>query len=153
MKSRTSIPFGGVVARWETRQSRMSTNNPPRGDRSAGFYIKIYFNWILIDSGLKLLLYGTRIRINYSSPGNIWKFDVYNFLISWKYWKSGFSNFLVAWKYWKLDFSNFLVAWKYWNSEFFNFLISWKYSTVRSILSRIPEIVDRTIHISVLSWK
>ena len=26
-------------------------------------------------------------------PGNIWKFDFYNFLISWKYWKSDFSNF------------------------------------------------------------
>ena len=23
-------------------------------------------------------------------PGNIWKFDFYNFLISWKYWKSHF---------------------------------------------------------------
>ena len=37
-----------------------------------GFQLKSYiFNWILIDSGLKLLLYGTRIRINYSPPGNI----------------------------------------------------------------------------------
>ena len=32
----------------------------PKGDRSAGFYIELHiFNWILIDSGLKLLLYGT----------------------------------------------------------------------------------------------
>ena len=30
-----------------------------------------YFDWIFIDSGLKLLLYGTRIRINYCPPGNI----------------------------------------------------------------------------------
>ena len=28
-----------------------------------------------------------------SYPGNIWKFDFYNFLISWKYWKSDFSDF------------------------------------------------------------
>ena len=28
-----------------------------------------------------------------SYPGNRWKFDFYNFLISWKYWKSSFSNF------------------------------------------------------------
>ena len=28
-----------------------------------------------------------------SYPGNRWKFDCYNFLISWKYWKSSFSNF------------------------------------------------------------
>ena len=28
-----------------------------------------------------------------SYPGNRWKFDFYNFLISWKYWKSDFSNF------------------------------------------------------------
>ena len=25
-----------------------------------------------------------------SYPGNRWKFDFYNFLISWKYWKSSF---------------------------------------------------------------
>ena len=50
---------------------------------------------------------------------------------------------------------------------FFNFLTSWKYWIVRSIyqsypgnigscdpyISPILEIVDRTIHISVLSWK
>ena len=36
---------------------------------------------------------------------------------------------------------------------FFNFLISWKYWIVRSILSPILEIVDRTIHILILSWK
>ena len=62
-----------------------------------------------------------------SYPGNIWKFDFYNFLISWKYWKSDFLNFLISWKYWKLDFSNFLVAWKYWKSIFSNFLVAWKY--------------------------
>ena len=28
-----------------------------------------------------------------SYPGNRWKFDFYNFLISWKYWKSDFPNF------------------------------------------------------------
>ena len=27
------------------------------------------------------------------NPGNIWKFDFYNFLISWKYCKSHCSNF------------------------------------------------------------
>ena len=31
----------------------------------------LYFHWILINSGLKLLLYGPRIRINHSPPGNI----------------------------------------------------------------------------------
>ena len=36
------------------------------------FKLKSYiFNWTLIDSGLKLLLYGTRLRINYCPPGNI----------------------------------------------------------------------------------
>ena len=33
--------------------------------------IVLFFNWILIDSVLNLLLYGPRIRINYCSPGNI----------------------------------------------------------------------------------
>ena len=74
-----------------------------------------------------MLLYGTRLRINYSSPGNIWKLDFFNFLISWKYWKSGFSDCLVSWKYWKSGFSNFLVAWKYWKLKFSNFLVAWKY--------------------------
>ena len=26
-------------------------------------------------------------------PGNIWKFDFYDFLVSWKYWKSSFPIF------------------------------------------------------------
>ena len=71
-----------------------------------------------MDHGLELIQ---------SYPGNRWKFDFYNFIISWKYWKSGFSDSLVAWKYWKLDFSNFLVAWKYWRSGFSDCLVSWKY--------------------------
>ena len=37
-----------------------------------------------MDHGLELIV---------PDPGNIWKFDFYNFLISWKYWKSDFSNF------------------------------------------------------------
>ena len=37
-----------------------------------------------MDHGLELIQ---------SYPGNRWKFDFYNFLISWKYWKSDFSNF------------------------------------------------------------
>ena len=32
-------------------------------------------------------------ELSQSYPGNRWKFDFYNFLISWKYWKSDFSNF------------------------------------------------------------
>ena len=53
-----------------------------------------------------------------------------------------------------------------WKTHFFNFLLSWKYWIVRSILSPILEVVDRTIHTqsypgnsgsydpySVLSWK
>ena len=42
---------------------------------------------------------------------------------------------------------SFLISWKYWKTYFFNFLISWKYWIVRSILSPILEILDRTIHI------
>ena len=115
------------------------TNNPPKGDRSAGFYIKFYiFYWILIDSGLKLLLYGTRIRINYCPPGNIGN--------------RGLQHYLQSWKDGTLDFSNFSYPGNI-GKLFFNFLTSWKYWIVRSILSSILEIVDRTIHISVLSWK
>ena len=28
-------------------------------------------------------------------PGNIWNFDVYNFLVSWKYWKLKSSTFSI----------------------------------------------------------
>ena len=52
-----------------------------------------------MDHGLELIQF---------YPGNIWKFNFYNFLISWKYWKSSFFNFLISWKYWKSDF--FLVS-------------------------------------------
>ena len=38
--------------------------------------IKI-FNWILIDSVLKLVSYGTRFRINQSYPGNSGSYDPY----------------------------------------------------------------------------
>ena len=42
-------------------------NNPPRGDRSAGFQLNFHMsNWILINPVLELLLYGPRIRINHS---------------------------------------------------------------------------------------
>ena len=37
-----------------------------------------------MEHGLELII---------PDPGNRWKFDFYNFLISWKYWKSDFSNF------------------------------------------------------------
>ena len=57
------------------------------------------FNWILINSGLKLLLYGTRFRINYCSPGNIGNWSLQHSPESWKYWKSEFFNFLISWKY------------------------------------------------------
>ena len=54
---------------------------PPEGDRSAGFYINFnIFNWILIDSGLKLLSYGPRFRINYSPPGNIGNWGLQHYL-------------------------------------------------------------------------
>ena len=74
--------------------------------KSPYIYIYIYLpggdtphpgNWIWIDSVLKLILYGTRFRINQSYPGNSGSYDPY--------------------------------------------------------ISPILEIVDRTIHISVLSWK
>ena len=93
------------------------------------------FKLILIDSGLKLLLYGTRIRIN-SSPGNIWKFDfnIFSypgnignrvFLIAWYPGNIGNLIFstssypgnigsydpysVLSWKYWKLKSSTFSI--------------------------------------------
>ena len=88
---------------------------PLPADRSAGFYIKFHiFNRILIDSVLKLLLYGPRIRINYCPPGNVGNWSLQHSPESWKYWKSEFFNFLISWKYWKSDFFNFLISWKYW---------------------------------------
>ena len=42
-------------------------DNPPRGDRSAGFYIKSYIiDWIEMKSVLKLLVYGPQFRNDYS---------------------------------------------------------------------------------------
>ena len=71
-----------------------------------------------MDHGLELII---------PDPGNNWKFDFYNFPISWKYWKLDVFNFLISWKYWKLGFSDCLVSWKYWKSGFFGCLVSWKY--------------------------
>ena len=82
------------------------------------------------NSVLQLILYEPRFRMNQSQVGNIWKLEIYNFLISWKYWKLDFSNFLISWKYWKLDFSNFILSWKYWKSQISNFLLSWKYMDI-----------------------
>ena len=61
-----------------------------------------------------------------SYPGNRWKFDFYNFLISWKYWKSDFSNFSYPGntgnrfflfshilEILEIGFSYFLIFWKY----------------------------------------
>ena len=141
---------------------------PPGGDSSAGFYIKIYiFNWSLIDSGLKLLLYGTRFRIIQSCPGNIGNWSLQHSPESWKYWKTDFVDSVLSWKYWKTEFLEFLISRKYWKSDFSNFLLSWKYWIARSIYQPYPgnigsydpyinpilEIVDRTIHVLILSWK
>ena len=54
----------------------------------------LIFNWILINSGLKLLLYGTRISTNYCSPGNIGHLI---FLIFWSPGNIGDRVFLIAW--------------------------------------------------------
>ena len=53
----------------------------------------------------------------------------------------------------EIGFFYFVISWKYWKTDFLNFLISWKYWIVRSVLSSILEMVDRTIHILILSWK
>ena len=73
------------------------------------FYLKLcIFDWILIDSGLKLLLYGTRIRINYSSPGNIWKLDFYMFSYPGNI---GNRVFLIAWYPGNIGNLIFVVFW------------------------------------------
>ena len=43
------------------------------------------FNWILIESVLKLILCGTRFRNNQSYPGNSGSYDPYS-VLSWKEW-------------------------------------------------------------------
>ena len=40
-----------------------------------------------MDHGLELII---------PDPGNIWKFDFYNFLVSWKYWKLKSSTFSIS---------------------------------------------------------
>ena len=76
----------------------------------------------MIDSGLKLLLYGTRIRINYSSPGNIWKFDFYIFSYPGNI---GNRVFLIAWYPGHIGNWIFLVFWYPGNIGDWIFLVFW----------------------------
>ena len=48
-------------------------------------YVFLIWTTILDNSGLKLLLYGPRIRINQSYPGNSGSYDPYS-VLSWKWW-------------------------------------------------------------------
>ena len=93
----------------------------------------------LINSVLKLLLYGPRIRIIYSYPGNIGN--------------RGLQHSLSSWKYWKTDFFNSVVSWEYCNTYFFTQSYPGNSGSYDPYISPILEILDRTIHISVLSWK
>ena len=68
--------------------------------------------------------------LNFLLSWKYWKTDFLNLLISWKYWKTDFLYFLISWTYWKSDFSNFVLSGKYWKSQFSNFLISWKYMDI-----------------------
>ena len=47
-----------------------------------------------------MILYGPRVRINYS-----W---------SWKYLENIFEYFFISWKHWKSDLLYVLLSWKYW---------------------------------------
>ena len=82
----------------------------------------LFFNWIWTNSGLKLLLYGTRLRINYCPPGNIGNWGLQHSPESWKYWKTCVFDSVLSWKYWKTDFLNFPISWKYWKYDFCWFL-------------------------------
>ena len=48
-----------------------------------------------------------------SYPGNRWKFDFYNFLISWKYWKSSFFLTSHILEILEIGSFQFLISWKY----------------------------------------
>ena len=85
-----------------------------------------------MDHGLELFI---------PDPGNIWKFEFYNFPISWKYWKSYFFYVLPSWKYWKMKSSTFSIILEIFDIvlfpsshsleiliiDFSFFFISWKY--------------------------
>ena len=94
------------------------------------------FNWILIDSGQKLLLYGKRIRINYSWSWKCWKLKSSTLSIILEILEIWFFDILISWKYWKLDFSIFsypgnignrvfLIAWYPGNIGNWIFLVFW----------------------------
>ena len=81
------------------------------GPNLSDFLLKLcIFDWIWTDSGLKLLLYGTRLRINYCSPGNIGNWSLQHSPESWIYWKTDFFDSVLSWKYWKLKSSTFSIS-------------------------------------------
>ena len=129
------------------------TNNPPRGDRSAGFYIICsIFDWILIDSVLKLLLYGTRFRINYCPPGNIGNWSLQHSPESWKYWKSEFLTSSYPGNIGKRIFSTSSYPGNSGSYDPYS-VLSWKYWIVRSIYQSYPGNIGSYDPQSVLSWK
>ena len=86
-----------------------------------------------MNSGLKLLLYGTRFRINYCPPGNIGNWSLQHSPESSKYWKTTFFDSVLSWKYWKTDVFQLPHILEILENGFFQ-------------LTHILEIVDRTIH-------
>ena len=87
-------------------------------------YVFLIWTTILDNSGLKLLLYGPRIRINQSYPGNSGSYDPYISPI--------------------LEIVDRTIH---------NQSYPGNSGSYDPYISPILEILDRTIHVSVLSWK
>ena len=88
-----------------------------------------------MDHGLELII---------PDPGNIWKFDFYNFLISWKYWKSDFSNFSYPGNTgkWIFYFSHILEILEIWLFPYFGI---WVFGFVLLDWALVIEIVSYEI--------
>ena len=86
-------------------------------------------------------------------PGNIWKFDFYNFPTSWKYWKSSFSNVLISWKYWKLKSSTFSIVLEVLEMDFSMLVYPGNIDNRFFLFCHILEILELDVFYFVTSWK
>ena len=110
--------------------------------------IVLFFNWILIDSVLKWLLYGPRIRINYCSPGNIGNLRLIqgfplpqaSLLIVQGQFRRFFNKFHIKVRFWQMFDYN--IIWKlvlrYWLDE-----------TDRSVGSGVSNFRNNGVHVDV----
>ena len=99
---------------------------PQRGIEVRDFlenqYMCLFGPRCLINSVQKIVCMDHDVELIIPDPGNLWKFDFHEFLISWKYWEFHCFYFPLSWKYWKLKSWTFSVILEILEIEVFNIL-------------------------------